>query len=98
MSQAWGEVSSAKLQTSISFKTKNRSFWKIFKKIGPRTEPCGTPLSNKDQELKVVLIVVPCQRLLSSLLFLIDFYRNHRHSILLATIHDLLYQMSLTDP
>ena len=60
ISQAWGEVS-AKLQT-VSFKTKNRSFRKILNKIGPRTEPCGTPLSNVDQELKVVWIFVLCQQ------------------------------------
>ena len=33
-------------------------------KIGPRIEHCGTPLSSSDQELKVVLIFVLCQRLL----------------------------------
>ena len=37
---------------------KNKSFRKILNKIGRRTEPCGTPLSNAEQQLKVLLIFV----------------------------------------
>ena len=32
----------------------------MLNKRGPRTEPCGTPDSNSDQELKVVQILVLC--------------------------------------
>ena len=51
----------AKLETSISFKTKNISFkyfkininiLNILKRIGPNTDPCGTPHNNFLHELK----------------------------------------------
>ena len=60
ISQVWGEVSSAKLQTSVSFKMKNKTFSIILNKIVPRSEPWGTFLSHADQELKVALIFVLC--------------------------------------
>ena len=31
-------------------------------KIGPRTDPCGTPCSSTDQELNDLLILLLCQR------------------------------------
>ena len=34
----------------------------ILHKIGRTTDPCGTPCSNSDQELKEGLILVLCQR------------------------------------
>ena len=34
----------------------------ILNKIGPKTDPCGTPGSNSGQELKERLTFVLCQR------------------------------------
>ena len=34
----------------------------ILNKIGLQADPCGTPCSNSDQELKERLILVLCQR------------------------------------
>ena len=34
----------------------------ILNKIGPKTDSCGTPCRNSDQELKKRLILVLCQR------------------------------------
>ena len=36
----------------------------MLNKIGPRTDPFGTPTSNADHELKLVLIFVLCKLLL----------------------------------
>ena len=33
----------------------------MLNKIGPRTDPCGKPLSNADYELKLFFIFVLCQ-------------------------------------
>ena len=38
-------VSSAKLQTSVSWMKNIKSFIKRLNNIGPRIEPCGTPLN-----------------------------------------------------
>ena len=50
-------ASLAKLETSISFKNKNKSFKYILKRIDPNTDPCGTPNNNSLHELKVLLML-----------------------------------------
>ena len=45
----------SKLQTSNSFKNKNKSFKYILKKIGPNTDPCATPDNNSLYGLNVLL-------------------------------------------
>ena len=56
-------LSSAKLQTSDFVMKKNKSFMKILKRIGPRIEPCGTPVLMSHHELKDEPIFVLCFRL-----------------------------------
>ena len=53
-------VSLAKLQTSVLFKNKNKSFKYIFKKISSNRDPYGTPYNNSLHELKVLLILTLC--------------------------------------
>ena len=43
---------------------KIRLFRNMLNKVGPRTNPYGTPLTNEDHELKLGIIFVVCQRLL----------------------------------
>ena len=42
---------------------KNQSFIKILKRIGPRIEPCGTPVLMSHHELKDQPIFALCVRL-----------------------------------
>ena len=56
-------LSSANLQTSDFVLKKNKSFMKILKGIGPRIEPCGTPVLMSHHELKDEPIFVLCFRL-----------------------------------
>ena len=55
-----GVVSLAKLQTSVLFKNKNKSFKYILKKIGSNTDSYGTPYNYSLHELKVLLILTLC--------------------------------------
>ena len=54
---------SAKIQTSDFVMKKNQSFIKILKRIGPRIEPCGTPVLMSHHELKDQPIFALCVRL-----------------------------------
>ena len=40
---AYFALLSAKCASSTSLRNKNKSFMKILNKLGPNTEPCGTP-------------------------------------------------------
>lgn len=68
----------------------NKTFRNIFKKIDPKTEPCGILLSISDQELKVVSIFFLCQQITKKgPLFIVNFYQNQRYLILVIMIYDL---------
>ena len=43
-------VSSAKSTVELEGRTEGRSFIKAGKRVGPRVEPCGTPLVGKQRE------------------------------------------------
>ena len=60
MSHIEGVVLLPKLQASISFKNKNKSFKYILKIIGPSIDPCATPHNKSLHELKVLLILSLC--------------------------------------
>ena len=53
----------AKLQTSVNWEKYNKSFKYRLNKIGPKTDPWGTPLINSSHELKDVLTLVLCHHL-----------------------------------
>ena len=42
--------SSAKSTVELEGRTEGRSFMKAEKRVGPRVEPCGTPLVGKQRE------------------------------------------------
>ena len=56
-------LSSAKLQTCDFVMKKNKSFMRILKRIGPRIEPCGTPVFMSHYELKDEPVFALCFRL-----------------------------------
>ena len=51
-------LSSAKLQTAVYSGRKNKSFKRILKRRGPKTDHCGTPFNNVIQELNLLLTLV----------------------------------------
>ena len=55
----------------------------ILNKIGPKTDPCGTPCSNSDEELKERLTLVLRQR---SDKYLTNLCKTRRHVIWLFWI------------
>ena len=55
-----GKVLLSKLQTSISFKNKNKSFKYILRRIDHNTDPCATPHNNSLLELNVILFLTLC--------------------------------------
>ena len=61
--QLYSVLSSAKLQTFDFVMKKNKSFMIILKRIGPRIQPCSTPVFMSHHELKDKRIFVLCFRL-----------------------------------
>ena len=55
--------------------------------IGPRTYPCGTPLSNANHELKLVFNLYSLPMITNSVLFVRNSYQSHMHLILLIVTH-----------